>query len=297
MKIKYVVVFLAVFLATFLLTFQVISTSKKQSSKKVDFALHKERIEIYLQKSLNLPSHISVKVGEVKDTKANGLKILQVKFEDRNNQNIQNTEYVITDDYKYIILGQLLNTEEDPYQEKMKKIEISERPTKGNKNAKITMVVYSDFQCPYCVKMIPIEEEILKLYPGKVKIVFKNFPLDRRGAGWAREAAIWSLCAFSQNNNKFWKLHDFLFQKQQEITKENLKEKVIEFCKNEDINISQLQNCYDNKLTENILNKDMEEAAQVGVRSIPTSIVQGKTIVGAQSLETFREVIDRILKE
>lgn len=295
MRVKYLLFFVAIFIVLSFLTFQVVSTGKKQTSKKVDISEHKERLEKYLQKALNLPSHISIKIDGIEDTGVATLKKLKVKFEDKNNRMSQTSEYVITNDYKYIILGQLLNTEEDPYVEKMKKIEISGRPTKGNKNAKVTMVVYSNFQCPYCARMVQIEEEILKAYPDKVKIIFKNFPLEFHQ--WAKDAGTWSFCLFRQDEKKFWKLHNYLFQKQQEITKENLREKIVEFCKNENVDISLLQDCYDNKLVEDILSRDKEEASKIGVRSVPTSIIQGRTIIGAQPIATFKEVIDSILKE
>lgn len=143
--------------------------------------------------------------------------------------------------------------------------------------------------------MVPIEEEVLKQYPDKVKIVYKNFPL--REQLWSVDAGLYSLCVFLQDNEKFWKLHNFLFKIQSEITKENLKDKIQEFCQAEGVDFNIIQSCHSNRETEYLLNKDIEEATQVGVRSIPTTIIQGKTIVGAYPFPTFKETIDDLLKE
>lgn len=299
MKGKVLFLLVLVFLVGGFLGHRIAQSEKKQSEKKqkadIISEAQKKKIEIYLEKTLNIPSNISIKIEDIKDSEIKSLKILIVEFEDKNNKISNTQEYLVTNDYKYVVLGKPLNTTIDPYQEKMNKIDLIGRPTKGAKDAKVTMVVYSDFQCPYCVKMVPVEDEILKLYPNKVKIVFKNFPLGFHQ--WARDAALYSLCVFSQDKEKFWNLHNFLFQKQGEITKENLKEKIIGFCKEENIDFNGIQNCYDNKTTEYILNKDIEEANQIGVRSIPSILVQGKMITGAQSISTFKETIDNFLKE
>lgn len=294
MKGKILFLLVLVFLVGGFLGHHIALTEKKQKTDIIS-ETQKKKIEIYLQKTLNTPSHVAIKVEGIMDSEVKTLKILTVAYEDKNNNITDTKKYLITPDYKYVILEGLLNTELDPYKEKMKKIDVTQRPTRGKKDAKITMVVYSNFQCPYCSRMVPVEEEILKQYPDKVKIVYKNFPL--RGQLWSVDAGLYSLCVFLQDNEKFWKLHNFLFKIQSEITKENLKDKISEFCQDEHISFNLVQSCHSNRETEYLLNKDIEEAAQVGVRSIPTTIIQGKTIVGAYPFPAFKEIIDDFLKE
>ncbi len=127
-------------------------------------------------------------------------------------------------DGQYIILAEFIDTTVDPLKETMSKISLEDVPVKGAENAKVTIVEYSDFQCPFCKRGTDIIPQILKEYDGKVKIAYKQLPLPIHN--WARDAAIASVCADQQGNDKFWELHDLLFENQTKLTAENAKEEI-----------------------------------------------------------------------
>jgi protein-disulfide isomerase len=130
----------------------------------------------------------------------------------------------------------------------------------------------------------------MKQYDGKVKLVYKNFPLGFHK--WAEAAGIAGECAFEQNPDAFWKYYDFMFANQQQITPENVKEKATESLKDTKVDMAKWNDCYDNKKTLDKIKADMAEGAGVGVTGTPAFIINGRKISGAQPFQAFKAVID-----
>jgi protein-disulfide isomerase len=169
------------------------------------------------------------------------------------------------------------------------KIDLGDAPIKGGSSAKVTIVEYSDFQCPFCAKGTEIIEQIKKKYGKKVKIAFKNFPLPFHNQ--AKTAAVAGLCAQEQSNDKFWKMHDKMFADQTKLDPKSLKETA----KALGLDQKKFDTCLDsNKYLERV-EAEMEAGRKIGVKSTPTFFVNGKLISGAQPIEVFSEVIDEEL--
>jgi len=168
-------------------------------------------------------------------------------------------------------------------------VPIGDSPVRGNENAKVTIVEFSDFQCPFCSRGAEIVEKITTKYGDKVKVVFKNFPLPfHTMAPLAAEAA---LCAEQQNKGNFWKLHDLMFGDQQNLQKTALAEKAKKMGLKEDVFVK----CLDSRKNKSIVDRDMKLGKKVGVKSTPTFFVNGKMVNGAQPVEVFSEIIEEEL--
>jgi len=162
-------------------------------------------------------------------------------------------------------------------------------PFYGDKDAKVTLVEFSDFQCPFCAKGANIIEKIKKKYGDKVRVVFKNFPLPfHKHAQLAAEAA---LCANEQSADLFWKLHDHMFKNQNLLKKTDL----IATAGKLGLKKADFQTCLEAKRYTDQVKADMEEGKSVGVRSTPTFFVNGKMINGAHPIKTFTDLIDEDL--
>ena len=123
-----------------------------------------------------------------------------------------------------------------------------EGPMKGPADAKVTIVEFSDFQCPYCARAHQtMSEQVMKEYDGKVKLVYKNFPLGFHK--FAEPAAIGGACAYQQDPAAFWTYYDFMFNNQQQVTPENVKEKAQEALKGTKVDMAKWNDCFDNKKT------------------------------------------------
>jgi len=160
---------------------------------------------------------------------------------------------------------------------------------RGDENAPVTLVEWSDFECSYCSRLMPIMEQILEDYDGQVKLVYRHFPLSFHTN--AQKAAEASECAGDQDN--FWEMHDIIFENQSAITVSDLKGYATEL----GLNASTFNDCLDNGTHEQKVLDDFTEGTTVGVQGTPATFVNGTMVSGAQPYESFAAAIDAALAE
>lgn len=165
------------------------------------------------------------------------------------------------------------------------KIDIAGSPVTGNPNAPITVVEFSDFQCPFCKRGNEVMKDLLKEYPEDVKIVFKHLPLPFHQQ--AKPAAIAAIAA--QQQGKFWEFHDALFENQDSLTDA----KFIEIATNLGLDIEKFKADMKNEKFEKQVADDMALATQLGVRGTPGFFVNGVQVRGARPLPYFKELVDQ----
>jgi protein-disulfide isomerase len=160
-------------------------------------------------------------------------------------------------------------------------------PSKGPADAKVTIVEFSDFQCPFCSRAVPTIEKVLKDYDGKVRLVFRHFPLD--GHPQAAKAAEAGACAADQG--KFWEMHDKMFGNQQKLAVTDLKEtaKVL------GLDAAKFDKCLDSGEKKAAVQGDQKAGSDAGVSGTPAFFVNGVFINGAVPYEDFKEALDREL--
>jgi protein-disulfide isomerase len=169
-------------------------------------------------------------------------------------------------------------------------------PSRGNPDAPVTIVEYSDFQCPYCARGFQTMEEVLAKYPEDVKFVFQHFPLDSIHP-WARPAAIASECAGDQKPEAFWTLHDAYFANQGALNAGNLIAKSKEFLAEAGIDLAQWETCSSDQSSEAYkaaaaaVQADMETGQELGVSGTPGFVVNGEFLNGAQPIAAFEPLI------
>jgi protein-disulfide isomerase len=168
-------------------------------------------------------------------------------------------------------------------------VSLGNAPSKGSSSAKVTIIEYSDFQCPFCSKGANVITAIEKKYGNKVNIGFKHFPLPFHAQ--ARIAAEASMCAKEQDIKLFWKMHDAMFADQTKLDKANL----IATAKKMGVKEAPFTACLESGKFKSAIDADMAEGTSIGIKSTPTFFVNGKMINGAQPLENFSEVIDEEL--
>lgn len=169
----------------------------------------------------------------------------------------------------------------------VKHVDITGDPFLGPENAKVVMVVFSDFQCPHCARLGPLFEQVLEKYPDNVKIVYKNFPLSmHRFAGTA------SLAAFAaQNQGKFWQYHDLIFENYQNLSLE----KFTQFAKQLNLNIPQFKKDMNSNETRERVARDFEEGRRLKVTGTPTIFVNGRKL-RERNLAAIQKIINEELK-
>ena len=168
-------------------------------------------------------------------------------------------------------------------------IEVGTAPVKGPKNAPITIVAFSDFECPFCSRVVPTLAQLEQDYKGKIRVAFKNQPLPFHAN--AKPAALAALAANEQG--KFWEFHDKLFANQRSLDRASLERYAQEL----GLNVAQFKSALDSNKFEAQLNADMAEATRVGVSGTPSFFINGRSLVGAQPVDAFKRVIDEELKK
>ncbi len=162
-----------------------------------------------------------------------------------------------------------------------------DEPVKGKADAPITIVEYTDFQCPFCSKVLPALDETLKNYPDKVKLVFKNYPLSfHQNAMPAAEAA---QCAKEQG--KFWEVEEKYFGNQGELDAAGL----AKHAKDAGVNIAKWEDCVKTHKYKSVVEADMAAAEKIQVTGTPSVFVQGRKMVAGRAPEDFKRVVDEEL--
>lgn len=162
-------------------------------------------------------------------------------------------------------------------------------PAWGNAKAPVTIVEFSDFQCPFCSRAVPALDRIKKEYgPEKVRIIFRDMPLPSHDR--AVPASHAAHCANEQG--KFWEMHDALFEGQTKLADSDLKE----YAKKVGLDEAKFTACFDAKKFQPEIDKSKAEAEKLGISATPSFVINGTLLQGAQPFEKFKEKIDRALR-
>jgi len=168
----------------------------------------------------------------------------------------------------------------------------SDRAYKGPSDAPITLVEYSDFQCPYCERGFRVVQQILKAYPGKVRFLFKNLPLPNHPL--AMEGSLRFEAIALQDPVKAYKFHDEIFANQSKLNSggekwlDSLAAKV-------GANVAKMKKDMQGDVVRGRIEADMAEAEKFGISGTPGFVVAGVSVRGAYPFETFKEIIDKKL--
>ncbi len=171
--------------------------------------------------------------------------------------------------------------------EKPRKAVDSTGPSRGAANAQVVIVEFADFECTYCAKAHDVVQEVLKAYEGKVRLVFRHYPLSFHHK--APRAAAAAVCADAQG--KFWEFHDALFASQ-EIDEDALKMQA----KTVGIDEAKFSSCLESEFALATVKRDMEAGQKAGVSGTPAFFINGLMLSGAQPEDAFRRIIDAELQ-
>jgi protein-disulfide isomerase len=170
---------------------------------------------------------------------------------------------------------------------KVWKVDPGDSPARGPKNAPVTLVLFSDFQCPFCKRVEPTISQLEKEYAGKIRVVWKNMPLEFHNN--AKPAAAAALAAGEQG--KFWEMHDKLFENQTALDRPSLEKYAGEL----GLDLARFKAAMDGEKIAGKINAEMKEAAAVEVNGTPATFVNGRKIGGAYPYDTFKKLVDQEL--
>jgi protein-disulfide isomerase len=162
-------------------------------------------------------------------------------------------------------------------------------PVKGNPRAPVTIVEFSDFQCPFCGRVVPTMKQVEQTYGSQVRLVWKHQPLAMHPqalpAALAAEAA--------REQGRFWQMHDKLFQNQQALDPESLER----YAKEVGLDLGRFRAAQQDPKLKARVEEDQALAARLGIGGTPSFMINGEKVVGALPFERFKEVIDGQLQK
>lgn len=163
------------------------------------------------------------------------------------------------------------------------------RPAAGPASAPVRLVLFSDFQCPYCRDYSNTLKQVLKKYDGKVRLVFRQFPLTEIHP-YAQRAAEAALCADAQG--RFWEMHDLLLQNQKSLEDEDLKDRAAKL----KLDAAAFDTCLEDARVEKLVQQDIRDGMTAGVEGTPALFINGRFLNGNRPFQDIAEIIDDELK-
>jgi len=246
-------------------------------------------IERFIRRYYNWPKEVKIEVGPLKPSGVPGLLETTVKLSAADQH--QDEQFLISSDGRYILRGPMVSMGADPFASVREKMDLKDFPTLGSPTAPITIVEYSDFQCPYCQGVATaLKDVMVPEFKGQVRLVFKDFPLNFHP--WAMPAAQLGRCIYkTYGNDFFWTYHDWAFSNQAQLNPQNFKEKAAEYEKSKGLDGAKLNACMAQPEIAATVEKSIAEAMAVGVTGTPTMFLNGRKVVGSLPLPQIRENI------
>ena len=263
-----------------------------------------QRIERQVRNYFSVPNNVQITVGP-RTTSSDFPNYDRVTISFAQGDRKSSHEFLVSKDGKTLVRVTKLDISKDPYAEIMSKINLEGRPVRGNPLAKVTIVSYDDFECPFCSRMhTTLFQDIMKSFGDRVKVIYKDFPLVEIHP-WATRAAIDANCLAAQSSDAYWDFADYVHNNHKEITGETQPKPLPEeFATLDRIAMEQgrkrnllpvpLQACIKAQ-PDAAVQQSLKEAAALGVKATPTLFVNGEKVDGAVPAADLRAVIERAL--
>ena len=252
-------------------------------------AFDKADLEFYVRHLYVYADQIHVEVGDPRPSAVPGLQEIDVTASYQLAS--KRHTFMVSDDGKHLVEGATYEIDKNPFYKTNEAIDQFAAPGFGKEGATVAMVVYSDFQCPYCAKEAQLlRGQLNAVYGSKVRVYFRDFPLEMHD--WARDAAIAGRCVFINEPEEFWKYHDWIFENQKTITKANLADKVKDFVATTAVDAAKFETCFAGRETEADIEKSLAEGRSVGVSSTPSVFINGRKLSGTPEWKSLQAIID-----
>ena len=255
-----------------------------------------------VRSTYSVPSEVKINFGPLHPSDFPNYDALTITFDESGKKH--EYEFLLAKDRKTLVRMTRIDLTKDPYAETMKKIDVTGRPTRGAKDAKVVAVNYDDFECPFCSRMhSALFPTLLKEYGDRVQFIYKDYPLDEIHP-WAIHAAVDANCLAAQNGDAYWDFADYVHANQKEVTSEKtrdgqnaaLDKLTIQQGQKHNLDATKLQACVKAQ-DDSAVRASQREGDKIGVSATPAMFVNGQKIDGAVPIEDVRAVLDSALRD
>lgn len=285
---------IAIFLSAFLLAALAFSQTAAQKKKTGAATASKKTGAAAGESSGNLPSKIEIEAAmtrnfgydpavtwqiyDVREAPIPGMTDVLVSM---NKQ--APVHLYISADGKNAIVGELMPFGPNPFEPARQKLKAADGPARGPQTPVISMIEFSDLECPHCKAAQPIMEKLATDFP-QVRFVFQQFPLPAQMHPWAMKAAQYSDCAGRMNPDAFWKYIDSIFENQGSIALATADDKLKELATGAGLDAQKLSACAATPETAARITKSMDFGKSLDVNSTPTVFINGRRVVGPSNI-------------
>ena len=259
-----------------------------------------QRIDHQIRSQYDLPLDVSVSIGPRRPSDIAGFDTVTVTLNGHGRE--QKIDFLLSQDDKTLARMTRMDLTHDVYAERTSKMDLEGRPVRGNPDAKVTIVNYDDYQCPFCSRLhSTLTQDILPQYGDKIKIVYKDYPLPMHP--WAKHAANDANCLAKYSPASFWEFADYVHANQRDITGDkdpnksfaSLDKLTLDLGKKNGADANALQACIKSQ-PDAVLKASMSEAEAIGVQATPTMFINGQKLEGAVDADDVKAVINEQLK-
>ncbi len=261
------------------------------------------KIEHQVRSYYSLPSDVQVVVGDISpSTEWPGYDTVAVTIDGENKK--QDYKFLLSKDRGTMLRVTKFDLTKDPFAALMTKIDVAGRPSRGAKSAKVVVVNFDDFECPYCSRMhAMLFPEILKEYGDRVTFIYKDYPLAEIHP-WAIHAAVDANCLVAQNTDAYWDFADYIHANKREVDGQNtqparfdaLDKMAVLQGQKHNLDVAKLEACMKAQ-NEDAVRASMKEADGIGVNATPTLFINGRKIDGAVPVSEIRATLDAALRD
>jgi len=262
------------------------------------------KIERHVRSYYTIPAGVKITVGAI--TPSNdlaGYDAVAVTI-DSGESKPKDLKFLVSKDRNTMIRLTKFDLTKDPFAELMSKIDLSGRPSRGAKGAKVVVVNFDDFECPFCSRMHQtLFPDIFKEYGDRVTFIYKDYPLAEIHP-WAIHAAVDANCLAALNADAYWDFADYIHANKREVDNEKTSGARLEVIdkiallqgQRHNVDVVKLQLCVKAQ-NEDAVKASMKEADDLGVSATPTLFINGQKIDGAVPVSEIRAALDSALKE
>ena len=252
------------------------TSASKPSTETAPLTALQKSVEAYLRNLYAFGPNVQLSVSVPKESEVPGL--LETTIDLKDGENSQSAKFYLSKDGKYLVRGEISELSKDPLAETRARIQMKDAPSLGDPKATVTLVEFSDFQCPVCRTLHDVLRGMLPNYP-QVRVVFKDFPIESLHP-WARTAALAGRCAYQQDPKAFWKVYDAIYDQQELISAANVWSKMADFAAASGLNPDTFKACMASREAAAAVDANRANGEQLEVSSTPTIFVNGRRLVG-----------------
>ncbi|HEY7352310.1 MAG TPA: thioredoxin domain-containing protein [Terriglobales bacterium] len=251
-------------------------------------------VNAFLHQTFGYEPQLTWKISAIKPSQADGLAEVDVQLSSPQGQGEQT--FFVTEDGKHAVVGYIIPFGAHPYAKARETLEKKANgPGRGPATAPVTIVEFSDLQCPHCKEANPTIEKLLT-EDSNIRFISQNFPLPMHN--WAQKAAEYADCVGRSSNDAYWKFVDGVFNAQSEITADNADQKLTEIANNSGVNGPDIAACAAKPETQSRVEASINLGKSLDVNSTPTLFINGRPVgVSANNYDVLKKIVDFAAQE